>query len=175
MVEAGIPPIQAVIEKKKSEFIKSKCARIDLDEPFNYVNRICSDANTRRARFLERCRNIGNENPIDRTIELVRVRAQGATKLTTYITDMKPTMTVHPVYKTKVSIPDYKRESFTRLRLMYYNLRVEVGRWSRTPLQERVCQCDGIQVQTEKHVLIDCPPSTWCRDKYSMLNYSNIN
>ena len=40
MVEAGIPPVQAVIKKKKSE-------------PFHYVNRICSDANTRGARFLE--------------------------------------------------------------------------------------------------------------------------
>ena len=38
-----------------------------------------------------------------------------------------------------------------------------------------MCQCDSIQVQTEKDVLIDCPLSTWCRDKYSMLNYSNIN
>ena len=104
----------------------------------------------------------------------VREKAAGATKLTTYITYMNPNMTVHPVYKTRSFVPDYKRESFTRLQLMSHNLRGEIGRWSRTPREERVCQCDGMQIQTEKHVLIECPLSAHCRDRYQMLTFTDL-
>ncbi|MPC58643.1 hypothetical protein E2C01_052650 [Portunus trituberculatus] len=85
-----------------------------------------------------------------------------------------PNMTVQPVYKTRSFVPDYKGESFTRLRLMSHNLRVEVGRWSRTLREQRVCQCDGMQVQTEKHVLIECPLSAHCRDRYQMLTFTDL-
>ena len=62
----------------------------------------------------------------------------GATKLRTYTTEVNPAMSVHQIFRTNELIEDYKRESFTRLRLMSYNLRIEVGRWSRTPAAQRV-------------------------------------
>ena len=52
-------------------------------------------------------------------------------------------------------IPDYLRITFTRFRLSSHRLRVEVGRWSRTPREERVCAC-GTGVQDEFH-LFQCP------------------
>lgn len=113
-------------------------------------------------------------NPLERIIGAVRGKAQGATKLTNYITNMNPTMNVHPIYITHMFIPDYKREAFKRLRLMSHNLKVEVGRWSRTPPEERICQCDEIHIQTEKHVLIDCPLTAPCRERYPMLSFSGI-
>lgn len=92
----------------------------------------------------------------------------------TYATELNSQMTVHGIYNTKTYIPDYMRESFTRLRVMSHSLRVEVGRWSRTPRQERVCHCDNTSVQTEQHVLIQCQLSQSCRDNYPMLNFGNI-
>ena len=34
-------------------------------------------------------------------------------------------------------------------------LRVETGRWSRTPREDRLCQC-GLDIQNETHVFV-CP------------------
>ena len=41
--------------------------------------------------------------------------------------------------------------------------------------EERVCQCDGISVQDEKHVLIDCSMSTSIRNRYNMLKFDTLN
>ena len=64
---------------------------------------------------------------------------------------------------------------FQELGLMSHNLRIETGRWSRTPSQDRVCICDNARIQTEQHVLVECPLTEHLRDKYSVLNYRNVN
>lgn len=46
MVEAGIPPVQALIDKKRFGFLKLKRDRMDPDEPFHRVYRVCSEENT---------------------------------------------------------------------------------------------------------------------------------
>lgn len=175
MIEAGIPPVQNIIAERKYKFIKSQRDHVDTEKPFHFVYNMCREANTPGYRSLERSVSATSDTDgLEKIATYVREKAAGATKLTTYITDMNPNMTVHPVYKTRSFVPDYKRESFTRLRLMSHNLRVEVGRWSRTPREQRVCQCDGMQVQTEKHVLIECPLSAHCRDRYQMLTFTDL-
>ena len=52
-------------------------------------------------------------------------------------------------------MPDYLRITFTRFRLSSHRLRIEVGRWSRTPRDQRLCFC-GTGVQDEFH-LFQCP------------------
>ena len=90
------------------------------------------------------------------------------------MTELNSDMTVHDVYQTLKLIPDYKRQAFTRFRVMSHNLRIETGRWSRTPTEQRVCQCDEISIQTEQHVLIVCPLSEASRARYPMLRFNNI-
>ena len=175
MIEAGILPVQDIIEKRKCKFIKSQREHVDIEKPFQFVYNMCRDANTPGYRCLERSGLPSDDtNGLQKIVNYVREKATGATKLTTYIADMNPDMTVHPVYRTRSFVKDYKRQAFTRLRLMSYNLRVEKGRWSRTPREQRVCQCDGVQVQTESHVLIECPLSARCRDTYNMLTFTDI-
>ena len=84
-------------------------------------------------------------------------------------------MTVHPIHTTNLFIPDFQRESFSRVRLMSHNLKIETGRWSRVPRERRVCQCDDNQLQSEAHVLIDCVLTNHIRIQYPTLNFSNIN
>lgn len=105
---------------------------------------------------------------------MVREKAPGATKLTTYVTLMNPTLLVHPVYSTTQYVPDYKREAFTRLRLMSHSLRIEVGRWSRTPRDQRVCPCDSTHIETEEHVLLHCPLSAQHRSDHPHLTYDSL-
>ena len=64
--------------------------------------------------------------------------------------------------------------SFTRLRLMSHQLRVETGRWSRTDRMRGVCQCDNTSVQDENHVLLLCPLSAQIRSEFRMLSFTSM-
>ena len=78
-----------------------------------------------------------------------------ASKFQTYRT-LNSTLSTHDLYtKRAPSIPDYLRITFTRFRLSSHRLRVEVGRWSRTPRDQRICSC-GTGIQDEFH-LFQCP------------------
>ena len=63
-----------------------------------------------------------------------------STKTDTYLR-MNPGLILHNVYKdTGTFIRDYQRVSFTRLRLSAHRLRVETGRWTRTPREAQMCR-----------------------------------
>ena len=84
-------------------------------------------------------------------------------------------LTVHDVYiRSDLYMPDYQRESFSRLRLMSHNLRIKTGRWSRTPAEQRLCFSVDSQVQTERHVLVECPLTARGRARYSMLSFASV-
>ena len=95
------------------------------------------------------------ENELAKAKDTVRNKPVSASKFQTYQA-LNPTLDVHPLYTTsKPTIPDYLRISFTRYRLSSHRLRVEIGRWSRTLHDERVCSC-GTGVQDEIHIF-QCP------------------
>ena len=77
----------------------------------------------------------------------------------------------HSVYETP-SVPEYARIAFSRIRLSSHRLKVETGRWSRIPKENRLCECG--KVQTEEHVLIDCPMTAQERNHYPQLNFSSV-
>ena len=72
-------------------------------------------------------------------------------------------------------IPDYLRIAFTRLRVMSHTLKVETGRWSRTPLEQRLCCCNENEIQDERHVLLECSMSTEYRINFGMLDYTSVH
>ena len=67
--------------------------------------------------------------------------------------EINPSLSVHPLYNS-YDVPEYDRTAFTRLRLGSHHLQYEMGRWTRTPLENRMCPCG--QVQNDKHVLLEC-------------------
>ena len=84
---------------------------------------------------------------------------------------MNPTFTVHDIYKKRHAVNDIHRMSFTRFRVSGHTLAIETGRWNRRgrgrlPLEERLCKCR--LVQTEKHVVEECPSTQHLRDFYSI-------
>ncbi len=81
--------------------------------------------------------------------------------------DINPNLSVHYVYKERHTINEVHRLSFTQFRVSGHYLACETGRWNRRgrgrlPLDERLCACGG--VQTEKHVVEDCPLTQHIRD-----------
>ena len=61
--------------------------------------------------------------------------------------------------------------------LKSHYLKVETGRWSRIPRNNRVCAC-GTSVQTEEHILLTCPLTCTLRsrDEYAgYLHFSGVS
>ena len=89
-----------------------------------------------------------------------------ATKTKTYL-KMNPKLEVHKVYLNKEpKTPEYKRIALTRLRLSAHQLKIETGRWSRIPRDQRRCKCGGIE--DEAHVLFHCPNTLDIPNKYRL-------
>ena len=146
-----------------------------MEEPFQIVYEMCKTANTKGFKFLQKV--INGNNTVD-SLEKVANSIRNdltSTKLQTYCTELNPDLEVHDAYGKSTFLPDYVRVAFTRLRVMSHNLRIETGRWSNVPTVNRVCQCDGVKVQDEKHVLLDCPLSAHVRLRYQMLPLESIN
>ena len=176
LLESGIPPIQNVLAKKRCKFIQSKLETNDPEHPFTVALKLLSDNNIPVYHAILKFSQYNiNVNPFFYLKNTINERAPNATKFNTYISDLNPSLDIHPVYTTNVFIPDYQRISLSRIRLMSHNLKIETGRWSRIPRERRVCQCDGSQLQTEAHVLIYCPLTDSIRHRYPELNFSNIN
>ena len=176
MIEAGIPPLQHVISKRRSKYLKYKIEVDDLEQPFTYVYRLCSENNTPAFQCLCKSLNFDiNCNPFIAIADSIRDRALLSSKFHTYANELNISLNVHPIYKSNIFIPDYQRQSFSRIRLMSHNLKIETGRWSRIPRERRVCPCNATQLQTENHVLTSCPLTHNIRVNYPMLDFSDLN
>ena len=69
------------------------------------------------------------------------------------------------------------RVSWTRLRLSAHSLAIEEGRWNRRgrgqlPIEERLCTCGS--VQTERHVIEECPRTQHIRDRYQFASVDEL-
>ena len=97
-----------------------------------------------------------------------RVSVSQKSKFITYKL-MNPDLCVHSVYSRTSIIPDHLRTWFSRFRLSSHRLRVETGRWSRTPREDRLCMC-GSNIQDEQHVIQFCPLVQDIRAKHNAPN-----
>ena len=98
------------------------------------------------------------------------IRRSTRTKYWTYAY-LNPNLTVHPMYMLH-NVPDHKRRGTTRLRLSSHNLVIETSRWARVAPDQRLCACGA--VQTEEHVICDCPYTGVIRADYPPISFANI-
>lgn len=183
-VELGIPTLSAKVRKiQKDFFARIIPQRTDMpDDPFNHVWVLCNNSNTKAAIYIREL--LEEEDPIisdrTKTREKLKNVKEEATKLHTYSHIINPTLVRHPVYSTTCNLFERDRIIFTRLRTSSHNLRIETGRWSRTPRNRRLCLCG--EIQTESHILIDCPHTETLRlesgasypDIQSLFNEPNL-
>ena len=175
LTESGIPPAQFIVSSKRKRFFMSKLSNPDGEEPFHIVYEMCRAANSPGYRFIQTSLVFNDQiDPLGEIILSIRNKPASATKYVTYRDALNPNLRIHRLYTDKLYISDYTRVAFSRLRLMSHSLRIETGRWSRTPPELRVCSCDNITVQDETHVLISCPMSVSCRYKYPSLSYESL-
>ena len=158
LLEAGYPELEAIIMKRRVNFITKFMRNKSGDEPLSYVLELCQNAKAFKVlrdaieytgypviQSLVRLKNQCNE------------RGQTSSRMSTYVA-MNPGLTVHKLYTIKNRyVPDLLRRSFTCLRLSAHRLHVETGRWSRIPRDQRVCdKCHLNEIQAEYHVVFKC-------------------
>ncbi len=101
-----------------------------------------------------------------------RLQSASSTWASTY-RDINSDLSVHPMYQQNHYICELHRIATTRLRLSSHRLRIETGWWSRIPREERMCSC-GENVQTESHVLFQCPQTAVLRLEHINLNFDSL-
>ena len=175
LLESGKQPAKYLINKRLKSFLEKKMQDRDMEEPFQIVYEMCKSANSKGFKYLQMVINDNNNVDSLEKIALTVRNSLNATKFQTYCTELNPDLEVHDAYGKSVFLPDYMRISFTRLRVMSHNLKVEKGRWSRMPRINRVCQCNRRSVQDEKHVLLECPLSANVRLQYQMLPLDSMS
>ncbi len=124
------------------------------DDPLMFCLKLCTTAKTPASRYMNEL--MEQEEYYHTCLGRIRTRIRDASgsKLLAY-RSMNPRLSVHDVYRLSVSvIPENQREVFS---LVAHYVKIETGRWSRQPRDQRVCACRTIQ--TEKHVITDCPLS----------------
>ena len=168
MTEAGVGTAKAYMKQRQCNFIHRLCRR----EHFwvSYIGKIVElaiECNCPSGRILQQLLAQGPKyDYIHGSRENIRsaITNSVSTRRVTYKT-LNPTLASSAIYKyVNGSVPEYMRIAFTRMRLSAHNLRIETGRWARLPREDRVCDC-GVSVQSEEHVLTECPLTLGFREK----------
>ena len=165
LTECGMIELKELVRKCQQRFINSKL--VDPEEPLSKIYRLCQQNNTNAFRCLQRAKEFVFD------AEARRKQAMNSSEKTRTVTyrNINPQFSVHGMYKsTDRYYPDYRRVEVTRFRVGSHRLKVETGRWSRTPRELRVCSCGtGDAVQDEGHVVFDCDYTEDLRLKYGVV------
>ena len=159
IVESGFKPLNGLVKERQKKFftkMTTLCADIQ-DDPFMHSMKITEDLNNSMWRYIDN--TIRGDNFVESEVQELKEQILNApptkSKFQMY-KRLNPNLEVHSLYsKNAPVVPDYLRITFTRFRLCSHRLRVELGRWSRTPREERICGC-GEGIQDEFHIF-QCP------------------
>ena len=174
LIEAGLEPFNHIVQMRRSQYLREKLNSVDMEQPFHYMFSRSRAANAAASIFMVTASQYIRQSQLSDVINDVAVNEQGS-KFWNYREHLNPQLSVHPLYSSPVYIPDYIRASFSRLRLMSHSLKVETGRWSRIPREQRLCdRCDRAVVQDEEHVLITCPHTQHLRQSNDHLNFMSL-
>ena len=111
---------------------------------------------------------------LDKSQRIEMIKSSTRSKMLTYRM-INPSFEIHPIYKSGLYIEDYLRTAFTRFRTSSHRLKIETGRWSRIPREQRLCQC-GEGIQTEQHILTACTLVDTIKTKYGhdVINFTSF-
>ena len=174
LVETGYPSLKGFVKDKQVKFFSKliESHRGYDEDPFWRVWSMCRAANTPCTRYVTKLLEQDNHNLKLRDIEDVKRKVMNSegSKFVTY-KEMNPSLSVHSVYNSDVF--ENQRISFSKFRLSSHDLLIEKGRWSRSPRDRRLCSCGS--VQTELHVISECPRTESIRLNYNAIDCSNFD
>lgn len=171
LIEIGYPTATGYVRSIQSRFFRNIIAQREGmdDDPFWLAWSLAKAARTPCARYISDL--LGESDPRSSDIHDLKEKVSQAesTKSVTYCNDINPDLEIHTVYTAGTPvIPEYQRQAFTKLRLSAHSLAIETGRWSRTPREQRLCDCG--QIQTENHIISECPTTAHIRAHFSSMD-----
>ena len=169
LIETGLSGAKAEIAQRQSNFLQKLIRRPGY--PGSYIENIIRKAIDKRTaagmvikQFLDQPNQDWRSNSLMRLKE--KIRCSSSSKRMTYMC-INDELCVSQIYYSG-TIDEVKRISFTRMRTSSHRLAIETGRWARLPRDRRLCPCGS--VQTEEHVLLDCPLTSELRKNH----FSNL-
>ena len=177
LIEAGLRPVKGVIKNRQKKFFNNMMdSRKDLEEEDPLMHILSRTRNDNRVMwtYIQSIITGGDfvADEINGLKDGVRTATPGMTKFRTYLS-VNPMLDVHPLYtKGPHNILDHLRINFSRLRLSSHRLKVETGRWNRTPRENRLCLYnEGIQ---DEHHIFACPLVDHIFSQYGKRHYLSI-
>ena len=176
LVEAGVGHAKSYIQERQTKFLHKLLNRENFDE--SYIGRIINlaiEVKCSSGKLLASLKNLGPQHDYNAKSLIAaknNIRTSTSTRRITYLA-LNPQLALNEVYIGSHVIPEFSRISFTRIRTSSHRLRIETGRWTRTPREQRLCTCGDIQ--SEEHVLLNCPMSQELRSNFpSVQNYTSV-
>ena len=149
------------------------------DDPCGYVLNLIPNTRYPTSRYIHELLNENIDHEKHRINEIIRkIETSTSSRRITYRTITNPDLQSSELYEKDIDILESVRISFTRYRLISHSLAVETGRWNRRgrgrlPLEDRLCPCGA--VQTEEHVVMNCPNTQHLRQKYNLNTINDLN
>ena len=170
--ELAYPDTAAIVKESQRKFIDKLTSREGyVGSPAYLALNLAKQAGTGAGKYIDAL--MAGEPGSFRAASLDKLRSNiessASSRRITYC-QFNPSLKRHPMYTENV--PEYMRAAFTRIRLGSHRLKIETGRWSRIPKEERLCTCGAIQ--TEQHVLLLCPVTEPLRRTFPDLNFSKL-
>jgi hypothetical protein len=168
-LESGIPPLSTTIKSIQNRFF-TNIIQHPSGSPISKAIAIAKSGNTKANKIIDLCLE-SYSNIVTVDMENIRMRViQSETSRRVTYRSLNPNLSVHSIYGSANKLPEYLRKAITRVRLGSHRLKIETGRWSRIPVDQRLCSC-GLAIQSEEHVLLTCNLTNKLRKK----TYSNLN
>ena len=168
-IECDIANARAIIQGRQIKFVNKYFAN---DSILSELIDQATELHTPMANYINKLvKNTQDPSTECLTAFKQKVRSSEKSKLKTYVS-INPDLSHHPIYSKHTPVPEFHRVTTTRTRLSSHRLRIETGRWNRTPREERICTCGSIQ--DERHVLLECVRSAQIRSNYNSLDFSSL-
>ena len=174
LIEIGAIPTKDKIKIRQMDYIsKITTSSHYQNSPLSFAISIAQKAKSPMGKYLTELLQIDkaiyNYAKVQQKLK-ENVLKSTSSRSTAY-SELNPDMSVHLMYYPTSSIPEIHRIATTRLRLSH-KLKIETGRWSRTPREERLCTC-GSDIQKESHVLNKCPLIQHIREQYAIIDLTS--
>lgn len=178
-VELGYPPLKELVRSKQRKFFETIWQQRSnmTDDPLIFAINVTLNERYNTKTFVSDLL-FHHKDDIAVAMESLKqniILSDSSRKIT--YKEINPALTRHELYTCRHGVREDHRLSFSRFRLSAHWLAVEVGRWNRRgrgrlPLAERLCPCG--MVQTEHHVIHECPLSQHIRDAYGLTGITNL-
>ena len=167
-IELDITSARAKLRATQKKFIAS-VSKHNVDTPIKKALRLVHASRSPMAaeitRLISETDILGRERMQTRQ----RIRSSNSSRMVQYLAT-NPNLI--PPRFLNCDLPEHKRIALTRIRLSSHHLKIETGRWSRIPRDQRLCSCG--EVQTEEHVLCYCDRSSHLRQNYPHLSFTSL-